>query len=234
MCYEDRAALCRNCDFSVHSANAAAGAHTRWFLSAACVALEAVPDAPQQPLGRAAAVKAAAAARAAAAAAQQAAPARKAAAQQFVPSGPQFAAPSALQRHAVPRVPSFASLDVSLGMSDLLSFDKARLQPKLPVTLGSNKLFPIQEALLGGSNRDLAALGKLGSVGDLAAMFDGADTDRRLEAKAVPDAPPAVPAKRDSGVETPPLGGAAPAAEDELAMLGSALEAGRAAKRLRA
>ena len=94
----------------------------------------------------------------------------------------------------------------------------------------------MQEALLGGSNRDLAALGKLGSVGDLAAMFDGADTERRLEAKAVPaDAPPAtVVAKRDSGVETPPLGGAAPAAEDELATLGSALEAGRAAKRLRA
>jgi hypothetical protein len=238
VCCDDRAYLCRNCDFAVHSANAAAGAHTRWFLTTASVSLEAVPDAPQQPLGRAAAVKAAAAARAAAAAAaQQQAPARKAA-PQFAPSGPQFAAPSAAQRHAVPRVPSFASLDVSLGMSDLLSFDKARSQRLVTAFCGHLLTRPnsllLQEALLGGSNRDLAALGKLGSVGDLAAMFDGADTDRRFEAKAVPDAPPAVATKRDSGVETPPLGGAAPAAEDELATLGSALEAGRAAKRLRA
>ena len=88
---------------------------------------------------------------------------------------------------------------------------------------------------MGGSNRDLAALGKLGSMGDLAAMFDSErDSERRLEAKsALANVPAALPAKRDSGVETPPLGGAAPAGDDELAALGSALEAGRGAKRLR-
>ena len=93
-----------------------------------------------------------------------------------------------------------------------------------------------QDALLGGSNRDLAALGKLGSVGDLAAMFDGErDNERRLEAKdhgALVSSADGAFIKRD-GVDTPPLGGAPPAGEAELAQLGSALEAGRAGKRLR-
>ena len=95
--------------------------------------------------------------------------------------------------------------------------------------------FLSQEALLGGSNRDLAAMGKLGSVGDLAAMFEGErDGERRLDAKdAMAISADAAFIKRD-GVDTPPLGGAPPAGEGELAQLGSALEAGRAAKRLRA
>jgi len=132
VCCEDRAYLCRSCDFAVHSANPAAGAHARWFLSSARVALEALQEAPTQPLGRAAAVKLAAAARAAAQQAHtQAPPARKAATSQQAPhAAGQGATGAALmqpQRSAgVLRVPSFASLDVSLGMSDLLAFDKVR------------------------------------------------------------------------------------------------------------
>lgn len=100
----------------------------------------------------------------------------------------------------------------------------------------TDSLHDPQEPLLGGSNRDLAAMGKLGSVGDLAAMFDGErDGERRLEAKDATFAATANDAafiKRD-GVDTPPLGGAPPAGDAELAQLGSALEAGRAGKRLR-
>jgi len=88
----------------------------------------------------------------------------------------------------------------------------------------------------GGANRDLAGLSKIGSMGDLAAMFTDRDCmegDRRADAE--PMSVPAAKAKRDSGVETPPLGGTVPAGETEMAQLGEALEAGgRAAKRLRA
>jgi hypothetical protein len=140
VCREDRAYLCRACDFAVHSSNEAAGTHERWFLNTSRVALAARPDEPSQPLGRAAAVKAAAAARAAAAAASAAAcatvsaPARPKPA--LAPQQPMMQAPAAaavsslLLREAadrgVQRVPSFNSLDVSLGMGDLLSFEKAR------------------------------------------------------------------------------------------------------------
>ena len=77
-------------------------------------------------------------------------------------------------------------------------------------------------------------MGKLGSVGDLAAMFDGErDGERRLEATTIAaTSDDAAFIKRD-GVDTPPLGGAPPAGDAELAQLGSALEAGRAGKRLR-
>ena len=70
-------------------------------------------------------------------------------------------------------------------------------------------------------------MGRIGSVGDLAAMFDG-ERAAAVDVKGG-EAAPAAPTKRDSGVETPPLGGAAPTGDDELAQLGD-----RAAKRLRA
>jgi hypothetical protein len=66
----------------------------------------------------------------------------------------------------------------------------------------------------GGANRDLAGLSKIGSMGDLAAMFTDRDCmegDRRADAE--PMSVPAAKAKRDSGVETPPLGGTVPAGE---------------------
>ena len=100
----------------------------------------------------------------------------------------------------------------------------------------TNARFALQDALLGGSNRDLAARGKLGSVGDLAAMFDGSerDAERRFEAKdALVSSADGAPFIKRDGVDTPPLGGAPPAGDADMAQLGSALEAGRAGKRLR-
>jgi hypothetical protein len=140
VCREDRAYLCRACDFAVHTCNAAAGAHERWFLGAARVELHAPPEEPAAPLSRAEAVKAAAGARAAAAAAaaaaQQPPPRARAGGAAAAPQPHVLASsppPQLAQRPArsagVQRVPSFNSMEVSLGMGDLLSFDKARGRP---------------------------------------------------------------------------------------------------------